>query len=68
MVIECPECHERASQGTNHQQLVELAEEGNLVCTCFICGHSWKPSLAEQKLIAANLRAIDSLSSLDRYE
>jgi hypothetical protein len=66
MVIECPECHELASQGTNHRQLVELAEEENLVCTCFICGYSWKPSLAEQKLIAAKLRAIESLSSRDR--
>lgn len=56
MVIECPECRTHASQGTNYAMLLDLAEGGKLTCQCPLCDHYWRPSMAEQALIAANLR------------
>jgi hypothetical protein len=58
MVIECPECRTLASQGSNYAKLLDLAEGCKLTCQCPRCDYYWKPTNAEQALIAANLRRI----------
>jgi hypothetical protein len=58
MVIECPECRTLANQGTNHAKLLALAESLTLTCQCARCDYHWRPSRAEQTLIAADLRRL----------
>jgi uncharacterized C2H2 Zn-finger protein len=58
MVARCPQCGGLASQGKNYEKLLQLAEVGELVCRCPYCDDSWKPSPADQQLIAANLRQL----------
>jgi hypothetical protein len=38
--------------------MLELAEAGRLELLCPNCGDTWKPSPADQKLYAANLRKL----------
>jgi hypothetical protein len=56
MYIECPECHALPTQGANYAAQIELADAGEFTAMCAVCGHSWRPSPAEQKLIANNIK------------
>jgi hypothetical protein len=56
MYIECPECHGLPSQGTNYAAQIELADAGKFTAMCIMCGHSWKPTPADQKPMATNIR------------
>lgn len=58
MVIKCPNCSGLPTQGTNYEKLLQLAEAEELKCLCGTCGHSWKPTPEEQKVIAANLQKL----------
>lgn len=58
MVIKCPKCGGLPTQGTNYEKFLELAEVGKLECICGTCDYTWKPSPADQKVIAANIRRL----------
>jgi hypothetical protein len=58
MVARCPQCGSLATQGKNYEKLLRLAEVGELICDCPYCYDSWRPSKADQRLIAANLRQL----------
>jgi hypothetical protein len=47
-------------QGRNYEKILALAEAGVFEAFCPTCGDSWKPTPADQKLIAANVRRLMS--------
>jgi len=56
MGLKCPNCDGFPIQGSNYEKILALAETGTFEGLCGTCGHSWKPSPADQKVIAANVR------------
>jgi len=63
MAIKCPTCGGDPPQGSNYQKILDRVEAGDFEAYCGTCRDSWKPSPAEQKLIATNLRRMMAIAS-----
>lgn len=58
MVVKCPKYRNPVPQGNLYEKLLASAESSNLECYGAVCDLTWKPSAAEQALMAANLRKL----------
>jgi len=58
MEVECPQCHTLVNQGTSYARLLDLTQASQLICHCSQCDITWRPSEAEQAVLATKVRLL----------